>query len=400
MLNALKKRKITIRNKPKVFMMMSGGVDSSVAAFLLAKSGKYEVIGCFIKGYNIDGCQKKDAQDARRTAEHLGIPFYVIDLEKDYKKLVVDYMINGYKKGITPNPDVMCNKEIKFGLFLKKVMELGAPACPAYRTGRRQAGIYVATGHYVRLGQVKSKKEKVKRDKKIFPPSTFHFQLFAAKDKNKDQSYFLWTLTQEQLKHCLFPIGDYFKSEVRKIAQKAGLPTAAKKDSQGICFLGMFKFSDFLEKFLPIKKGDIITTDGKKIGTHKGVWFYTIGQRHLGVDIKNKKSSSKPFYVVDKDAKKNVLIVTEGDNNLALYKKEIKLTNVNFVSSLKFQDSRLSVLVRLRYRQPLGKAKIFNLKPKTCTLQFDKPVKFVAPGQSAVMYNFKGELLGGGIIEK
>lgn len=391
MLNALKKRKITIRNKPKVFMMMSGGVDSSVAAFLLAKSGKFEVFGCFIKGYNIDGCQKKDAQDARRTAEHLGIPFYVIDLEKEYKKLVVDYMINGYKKGITPNPDVMCNKEIKFGLFLKKALEMGAD--------------YVATGHYVRLGQVKSKKEKVKRGKKIFSFSTFHFQLFAAKDESKDQSYFLWTLTQEQLKHCLFPIGDYLKSEVRKIAQKAGLSTAAKKDSQGICFLGMFKFSDFLEKFLPIKKGDIITTDRKKIGTHKGVWFYTIGQRHLGVDIKNKKSSSKPFYVVDKDAKKNVLVVAEGEDNLALYKKDIQLTNVNFINSPYVPNSRelahknlKEICVKIRYRQPLAKAKIFNLKSKTCTLKFDKPIKFVAPGQSAAMYNFKGELLGGGII--
>lgn len=288
---------------------MSGGVDSSVAALLLAKNKKYEVIGCFIKGYNVDGCQETDVEDARRTVEFLKIPFYVIDLEKEYKKLVVDYMIDGYRRGITPNPDVMCNREIKFGLFLKRALEMGAD--------------FVATGHYARISTAEVSKIPF-------------FKLFEAKDKNKDQSYFLWTLTQEQLKHCLFPIGDYLKFEVREMARKAGLPTANKKDSQGICFLGMVKFKDFLKQYLPIKKGDVLDVEGKKIGEHDGVWFYTIGQRHIG--IKNYKSKikgrreTKPLYIVEKNIKKNILTVAEGENNSALYKKEIKLTNVNFIN--------------------------------------------------------------------
>lgn len=365
---------------------MSGGVDSSVAAFLLAKNKKYEVIGCFIKGYNIDGCQGADAEDARRVAGFLKIPFYVIDLEKEYKKLVVDYMINGYKKGITPNPDVMCNKEIKFGLFLEKALGMGAD--------------YIATGHYVRLAS----------------PA---LSLYIAKDLNKDQSYFLWTLTQEQLKHCLFPIGDYLKSEVREIAKKAGLSTAEKKDSQGICFLGMVKFKDFLKQYLSIKKGDVLSVDGKKIGEHDGVWFYTIGQRHIG--IMNYESGiigrreTKPLYIIKKNVKKNILIVAEGENNQALYKKEIKLANVNFINSKESKEVGLpyrcptsQILVRVRYRQPLIKARIMNNESRIkdspiihnskFIIQFDAPVKFIAPGQSAVFYGKNGEMLGGGII--
>lgn len=353
----------------RVFVMMSGGVDSSVAAFLLVKNKNYEVIGCFIKGYNIDGCQEADAEDARRVAGFLKIPFYAIDLEKEYKKLVVDYMINGYKKGITPNPDVVCNKEIKFGLFLEKALEMGAD--------------YVAAGHYVRLAN--------------------NYSLFISKDKNKDQSYFLWTLTQEQLKHCLFPIGDYLKSEVREIAKKAGLPTAEKKDSQGICFLGMVKFKDFLKQYLSIKKGDVLlalsSAEGKavykKIGEHEGAWFYTIGQRH-GIGI----VGEKPFYVVEKDVKKNILIVAEGEDNPVLYKNKIYLQDVNFINQRPITNDQQQVWARVRYRQPLIKAKLIcrKLSVVGCKLIFEQPQKFVAPGQSAVFYNKKGEMLGGGII--
>ena len=404
----------------RVFVMMSGGVDSSVAAFLLAKNKKYEVVGCFIKGYNVDGCREADAEDARRVAGFLKIPFYAIDLEKEYKKLVVDYMINGYKKGITPNPDVMCNKEIKFGLFLEKALGMGAD--------------YVATGHYVRL---------IKRKKFIpstrFAPSSDSsrlssptdsdcgrrpcsvgcgvsenkiFSLYQAKDKNKDQSYFLWTLTQKQLKHCLFPIGDYLKSEVREIARKAGLPTAEKKDSQGICFLGMVKFKDFLKQYLPVKKGDVLGVDNKKIGEHDGAWFYTIGQRHIGSNfqfpISNLLKNRKPLYVVEKDIKKNILTVAEGENNPALYKNEIYLQNVNFINQQLTTDDQQLVYVRVRYRQPLIKARIMNNESRIkdrpiihnskFIIQFEAPIKFVAPGQSAAFYNSKGEMLGGGII--
>lgn len=384
----------------RVFVMMSGGVDSSVAAFLLAKNKNYNVVGCFIKGYNIDGCQEKDAEDARRVAGKIDIPFFVIDLEKEYKEKVVNYMIGGYKKGITPNPDVMCNKEIKFGLFLEKALKMGAD--------------YVATGHYVRLAPefpisnfqfLKKRGKSLKNCEVKNSLKIKNYKLKIAKDANKDQSYFLWTLTQKQLKHCLFPIGNYTKSQIREIAKKAGLPTAGKKDSQGVCFLGMLKMGDFLKRFLPIKKGNIIMADGKKIGVHDGVWFYTIGQRNLG--IANRKaygSNQKPLYVFDKNVKKNELIVAEENNNSTLSKKEIELVDVNFINpdfiSLIRANKRYKVLARIRYRQPLIKA-VLNYKSSGvgCRLEFLNSQKFVAPGQSAVFYSSEGRLLGGGIIE-
>ncbi len=383
---------MNIRKLKRVFIMMSGGVDSSVAAFLLAKNKKYEVVGCFIKGYNIDGCQEADAEDARRVAGFLKIPFYVIDLENEYKKLVVDYMIDGYKKGITPNPDVMCNKEIKFGLFLKKALGMGAD--------------YVATGHYVRLQNCKI--EKLKNLKNKINQQSFNLSIFQSRDLSKDQSYFLWTLTQEQLKHCLFPIGEYLKSEVREIAKKAGLPTAEKKDSQGICFLGMVKFKDFLKQYLPVKKGDVSDVDGKKIGEHNGAWFYTIGQRHLGIaNRKSQGANNKPIYIVEKNIRKNILTVAEGEDNPALYKNEIKLTDVNFINSKEVglpQGSPTSqILIRVRYRQPLIKAQLIfprQSASKSASIRalFEVAQKAVAPGQSAVFYAKNGEMLGGGII--
>ncbi|MEK7123297.1 MAG: tRNA 2-thiouridine(34) synthase MnmA [Patescibacteria group bacterium] len=235
--------KKTEKKNKKVFVAMSGGVDSSVAALLLKKEG-YDVVGVFMKNWGEplgegERCQwERDQKDAREVAAVLKIPFYTFDFEKDYKKKVADYMLAEYKKGRTPNPDVMCNKEIKFGLFLGRALKLGAD--------------FVATGHYVKL---KSKNEKGK----------IKIQLFQAKDKNKDQSYFLWTLTQKQLKYCLFPIGDYLKPEVREIAKKAWLPTAEKKDSQGVCFVGKFDFAEFLKKKIKPKKGKIIDIDSGEI---------------------------------------------------------------------------------------------------------------------------------------
>ncbi len=369
----------------RVFVMMSGGVDSSVAAYLLKKSKKYEVIGAFIKGYNVDGCQEKEAEDARRAAEFLDIPFYVFDLEKEYKKYVVDYLIDGYKNGITPNPDVMCNKEIKFGLFLEKALEMGAD--------------YVATGHYARSRELKTQNSKLKI-----------YKLAIARDLNKDQSYFLWTLTQEQLKHCLFPIGNYLKPEVRRMAKKAGLPTAEKKDSQGICFLGKVKMSDFLKEHLPVKSGDVVMPDGKKIGKHQGAWFYTIGQRHIGVNKFKFQSASRRkkakidyqrLYVSEKNIKTNTLTLAEGNDNPILYKKEVELTDVNFVNPLieraVFQNKKIKVWARVRYRQPLAPAMLVSAN-RTIHIIFDNPQKAVASGQSAVFYSRQGELLGGGII--
>lgn len=374
---------IQIKKRPLVFVGMSGGVDSSVAAMLLKKKG-YEVVGIFIRSWSntdlVDCPWEKDSEDARLVAEKLNIPFYVWNFEKEYKKEVVDYMIQTYKKGLTPNPDILCNKQIKFGLFLKKAKDLGAD--------------FVATGHYV--NKIYDKKNKINK-------------LIQAKDLNKDQSYFLWMLDEYQVDNALFPIGSYLKSEVRKIAQKADLPVFNKKDSQGICFLGKVKIFDFLSKFIKEKPGDIVTIDGKIIGKHKGVWFYTIGQRHIGVSsggIGLNKNFNEPVYVVDKDIKKNILIVAVGSNNPALYKSEIKLENINFVSSFyqkKFEkENELKIYCRVRYRQSLFSATLIKNK-KDVKIIFDYPQKFIAPGQSAVFYfpykskNF--ELIGGGVIK-
>lgn len=358
------------RKGKKVFVAMSGGVDSSVAALLLRDEG-YDVTGVFMRCYNIDGCAERDASDARRVAAHLGIPFYVFDFEDEYKRRVVEYMVGGYKQGITPNPDVMCNKEIKFGLLFKKALELGAD--------------YIATGHYVRL-----ENSKIENSLKIE-----NWKLKIAKDTSKDQSYFLWTLTQNQLKHCLFPIGDYLKSEVREIARRAVLSTAEKKDSQGICFLGKVTLADFLKDYIPSERGEVLTTNGEKVGEHEGAEFYTIGQRHVGVG-----GLARPHYVAEKDVEKNTVVVAGGSENPALYRKEIELADVSFVSSQHsniLKNVGVSVLARVRYRQPLAKAGIMKHE-SGIKLVFDEPQKFVAPGQSAVFYSNKGELLGGGVI--
>jgi tRNA-specific 2-thiouridylase len=366
-----------------VFVGMSGGVDSSVAAHLLKQQG-YDVVGVFMRCYNIDGCAERDAEDARRVAEHIGVLFYVWDFEEEYKARVVQYMIEGYRSGITPNPDVMCNREIKFGIFLDKALAMGAD--------------YVATGHYVKLARTKGGAAA----------------LFAADDTNKDQSYFLWTLTQAQLAHCLFPIGDYIKPKIREIAKKAGLPTAEKKDSQGICFLGKFSLDDFLREYIPSKRGALVTTTGKKIGEHYGAEFYTIGQRHIDADFKFPKTSTgsggtsvgasaarKPFYVAAKNAETNTVVLAEGSENEALFRKEIELSSVNFVNKdtqTSLKKDKKEVLARVRYRQILSNATLSHLGSGNYKLVFAKPQKFVAEGQSAVFYSAKGEMLGGGVI--
>lgn len=357
--------------KKNVFVALSGGVDSSVAAALLLEQG-YNVIGCHMKCYNVDGCAEQDAHDARRVTEQLGIPFYTFDFEREYKKRVVEYMIRGYRAGNTPNPDVMCNKEIKFGLFLTRALELGAD--------------FVATGHYVKLKQ---------KDKK--------YSLYAAKDKNKDQSYFLWTLTQKEFKHCIFPLGGITKPKVRVIAKKIGLVTAAKKDSQGICFLGKVLASAFLKNYIPAREGAIITSEGREIGKHDGAAFYTIGQRH-GLKVGGQK---EPLYVVSKDVIKNTVTVAEGKNNPALYRTEAILTDMNFINPKSIIMNHESVYARLRYRQPLFTAFLYKLpalevrrgkKTANYKLIFDAPQKSAAKGQSAVFYTKKGEMLGGGVI--
>jgi tRNA-specific 2-thiouridylase len=381
---------MSIKNK-LVFIGMSGGVDSSVAAYLLKKQG-YEVVGVFMRGYNIDNCQEKDSEDARRVAEHLNIPFYVWDFEKDYKAKVVDYMIDGYKKGLTPNPDVMCNKEIKFGLFFERAMKFGAD--------------YVATGHYVKkitsdhpLITDDSKTEKSIRKVVSDKSAAISYSLAIAKDTNKDQSYFLWALNQNQIVKSLFPLGDYLKPDIRKIAKKIGISTAEKKDSQGVCFLGMVNIKEFLKKYIPEKVGDVLNLSGEKIGEHNGVWFYTIGQRSGVGNLKHQKGQKnhQPLYVVSKDIKNNILVVAEGGDNKELYKKEVFLDEVNFDGQI-FKNLRMNVLARVRYRQSLFGAVLVRGK-KGWKLEFLKPQKFVAEGQSAVIYDKDGTMLGGGVIK-
>lgn len=367
----------------KVYVAMSGGVDSSVAAALLKKRG-FDVVGIFMKPWSPEATSYKlkalslqpttclwrqDREDAMRAASVLDIPFETWDFSKQYKKSVTDYMVREYKAGRTPNPDVMCNKEIKFGLFFDRAMKGGAD--------------YIATGHYVR--KVVSRKQQVARrgNKKTLLLTTYH-KLLTAKDKNKDQSYFLWTLKQNQLKKCLFPIGEYTKPEVRRMAKKFGLPNHAKKDSQGVCFIGPLDMKDFLTGYIKQRRGKIISVGGRDIGTHDGVYYYTIGQRH-GLNI---ETGEGPYYVVSKDVKKNVIYV---GNEKDLFTKKTKVSKISWVNG----DLKLpaKIDVRFRYRAELKGAVL----TKNGELELKNPERAITEGQSAVFYR-RGELLGGGII--
>ena len=302
-----------------------------------------------------------DREDAMRVATVLGIPLLTWDFSKEYKREVGDYMIREYKAGRTPNPDVMCNKEIKFGLFLKKALREGAD--------------FIATGHYVLKKQNK---------------------LFQAKDKNKDQSYFLWTLTREQLSKCLFPIGDYVKPEIRKLADKFGLPNYDKKDSQGVCFIGPLDMKSFLAKYIKPRPGKIILLDtahstrfarsGRRVvGQHDGVYYYTIGQRH-GLNIGN---GGGPYYVIRKDLKKNIIYIGK-EKDLGGIKT--KITGLSWINKKIKLPTKLDV--KIRYRSKSEKAVL----SKNGDLKFAKPIRAITSGQSAVFYKGQ-ELLGGGIIK-
>ena len=356
--------------KTKVFVAMSGGVDSSVAALLLKKQAS-NLVGCYIKGWypapsagkpQAFYCTwKEDRRDAMRVCASLGIPFMTVNAEKEYKKEVVDYMISEYKAGRTPNPDIMCNKSVKFGVFLKKALELGAD--------------YIATGHYVRL----------KRNIKTY-------ELAIARDTNKDQSYFLWTLTQEKLKYCLFPLGDLLKSEVRHIAKKNGLATAEKEESQGVCFIGEFNMEDFLKKYIKQKKGKVVTAGGKIIGEHNGLAFYTIGQRH-GFGFGGGEGG--PYYIVEKDFKNNRLVVAEKKDEKSFSRKEVIIENANWIFAVPKIGKKYQA--RIRYRQPLEECEAAEISKDSTKIIFKNSQRAVTPGQSLVIYDGE-KMLGGGII--
>lgn len=351
----------------RIIVAMSGGVDSSVAALLLKKAG-HELKGVFMKNYELPGDSNKscpwqvDQTEVKKVCARLKIPMESWNFEKQYSKRVLDYFFSEYQAGRTPNPDVMCNKEIKFGLFLEKAVAQGYDL--------------IATGHYARV--IKNKNG---------------YRLLAGKDKNKDQSYFLYNLNQSQLAKIYFPIGNLTKPEVRQIAKKARLPNAQKPDSQGICFVGKVDLKSFLQSKIKSKHGKIVSSGGKTIGQHKGLAFYTIGQRH-GINI----GGGRPFYVSAKVKRGNILIVTDNKKDPALLRRRLLALKLNWVSG-KALTKALVCQARIRYRQSLAACRLKPLNRKRVEVIFNKPVWAPALGQSIVFYQ-KQECLGGGIIEK
>ncbi len=359
------------KSRKKVFVGMSGGVDSSVSALLLKKAG-YDVTGVFIKVWqpeNFECTWRQDRLDAMRVCAKLDISFITLNLEDEYKNEVVDYMVKEYKLGRTPNPDVMCNKYVKFGGFFDWAMKRGAD--------------FVATGHYA----------KVKNTK-------IGVELLAGDDKNKDQSYFLWTLTQKQLSQTLFPVGDLDKKEVRRLAEKYGLSTAIKKDSQGLCFIGKIDIKDFLKNYIKEKKGKVFNESGEVIGEHDGAFYLTIGQRH-GFTINKKTPTDLAYYIISKNVEKNSITVSQNQNNIANDEsKIIRLTKVNWTMGVA-PDLSKKYSARIRYRQPLEECIIVKSHNSDIKVQYElhftKSQKAITPGQSAVIYD-REVCLGGGII--
>ncbi len=353
-----------LKNFPKtVFVGMSGGVDSSVSAYLLKESG-YNVVGVFIKVWQPEGfpcTAKEDRLDAMRIAAQLDIPFLTLDLEEEYKKGVIDYMLEEYQAGNTPNPDVMCNREVKFGAFLDFALKHGAD--------------YIATGHYA----------QVKKNGEVY-------EMHVSKDTEKDQTYFLWTLGQSQLAHVLFPIGHLEKKDVRIIAEKAKLYTAPKRDSQGLCFVGTISFKDLLKQELSPKPGSVLNEKSEIIGTHDGAMLYTLGERH-GFTITHKTPHDEAFFIVDRDVEKNTITVSTKKPQTKP-ETEIKLRAFQMTEGI-LNDAEVSV--RLRYRQALIEARC--VQDKNNTIIILKEASLAVPGQSAVIYNKNGtKVLGGGII--
>jgi tRNA-uridine 2-sulfurtransferase len=384
----------------RIVVGLSGGVDSSVAAYKLVEEG-HDVIGLFMRNWHdesvtiSDDCPWiDDSNDAMLVAEHLGIPFQVIDFSTEYHERIVDYMFSEYEQGRTPNPDILCNREIKFDLFLDAALKLGAEA--------------VATGHYCQ------------RDETIIEDGSTEYELIAGADPNKDQSYFLCQLTQNQLKHAIFPIGNMLKPDLRLVAKNAGIHTADKKDSQGLCFIGKVRLPDFLQQKLSVKPGDIIevsnehstfksseraVTDpytltpemGSVVGQHQGAHFFTVGQRK-GLNVGGKL---EPLYVIGTDVTTNTVFVGQGDNHIGLMRSALLIAkeDVHWVlpsHEMKIGDTR-KYLLRFRYRQPLQTGNV-KMTEEGLTLYFDTPQKGITAGQFATLYE-ENKLVASGPIK-
>ncbi|MEI3605797.1 tRNA 2-thiouridine(34) synthase MnmA [Pseudogracilibacillus sp. SE30717A] len=354
-----------MKEKTRVVIGMSGGVDSSVAALLLKEQG-YEVIGVFMKNWDdtdeFGVCTAtKDYEDVIRVCNQIGIPYYSVNFEKEYWDKVFTYFLDEYRSGRTPNPDVMCNKEIKFKAFMDYALSIGAD--------------YVATGHYAQIRRENGKVE-----------------LLRGVDTNKDQTYFLNQLSAEVLEKVLFPLGHLEKQEVRKIARENDLATASKKDSTGICFIGEKNFKQFLSEYLPAQPGIMQTLQGEIKGKHDGLMYYTIGQRHgLGIG-----GEGDPWFVVGKDLKENILFVEQGDSNEYLYSDALIATNLNWINEV---SSSFTCTAKFRYRQKDSQVHVTVLENNQVRVDFKGEERAVTPGQAVVFY--QGEVcLGGGIIDQ
>lgn len=361
---------MTDNSKTRVVVGMSGGVDSSVTALLLKEQG-YDVVGIFMKNWDDTDengvcTATEDYKDVAKVAAQIGIPYYSVNFEKEYWDRVFEYFLAEYRAGRTPNPDVMCNKEIKFKAFLDYAMDLGAE--------------YVATGHYA----------QVSRDEN----GVVH--MLRGVDNNKDQTYFLSQLSQEQLAKTMFPLGGMEKSEVRAIAERAGLATAKKKDSTGICFIGEKNFKQFLSNYLPAKKGNMVTLDGEVMGQHAGLMYYTIGQRQ-GLGIGGGGKTQEPWFVVGKDLTTNTLYVGQGFNHPALYATSLEASEIHFTTNNEM-PKEFKCTAKFRYRQQDVPVTVRLLPGNRAEVIFDEPVRAITPGQAVVFYDGM-ECLGGGLID-
>lgn len=353
-----------------VFLGMSGGVDSSVSAYLLQQQG-YTVVGIFMKNwsgrletsrglFNFPCSAQADFEDARQVAGHLGIPMYTFDFETEYRNRVIEYFISEIKRGRTPNPDIMCNKEIKFKVFLDKCLSLGAD--------------YIATGHYARITKTEDNR----------------YHLLKGVDETKDQSYFLATLGQYELSHTLFPVGDIPKSEVRRIAEEIKLPNATKPDSQGICFVGEIDVNAFIESFVGEKSGDIIDIEGKIVGKHRGLYFYTIGQRKgLGI------GGGIPYFVKSKNLETNQLIVSKGVDPLDLYQSEVIIRELSWTNTIPILPQKLQA--KIRYRSQDVPCLVEEIDESSLKVIFDEPQRAITQGQFLALYK-DDELIGSGVM--